>query len=258
MSGASPRQHDGFSIGKANHTGAPAFSIGLRNKWKNEDYRRGPGSYNPGSVNSPSTPAFSMGAKLKPKANDSWQRGPGSYEVGDLKRGPSFSLGSRDLHKGSQSTGPGPGSYNVEQSSFTRASAPSYSMAGRCAAAPNTQSPGPGAYNISPTTHSKGGGNAGAHSGSRMTTDSAGLGRSTMKSAPAFSFGMRSSAHIDRTPGPGAYNSATRSPGPAFSIASRSTKVKGGKDLNPGPGAYDVTSNVVRRSGPSFTIAHKA
>lgn len=233
-------------------TEGPAYTMGFRNKWKADDHRRGPGSYNT-SVSSPSAPAYSMGMRTKPKTQDTWQRGPGSYEVNDTKRGPSFSLGIRDLSKTNRSTGPGPGSYNVDNSTFTKASAPAYSMGGRCTSSSSTHGPGPGAYNIS--RNPKGGP---SYSMSSRPTDAISgnsYGRSTMTSAPAFSFGTRSTNHVERTPGPGAYNTEIRSVGPAYSITSRGHRTKAEKDLNPGPGAYDIVSHA--RSGPAFTMAHK-
>lgn len=224
------------------------------------DKLRGPGSYNPCKI-STSAPAYSMGSRLKNKDNEMWQRGPGSYDFGEPKRGPSFSLGIRDSIKSNNSSSiPGPGAYNTDKSTFTKASAPSYSMGGR-----NTtkdyafQSPGPGAYNLEYSSKNNMGQTHNLNSRVSDATISSGstFGRSTMKSAPAFSFGGRSQSQLDNTPGPGAYNVdvGRNKGGPAYSIASRENRFKSDKGFSPGPGSYNISST--GRSAPSYTIAQK-
>ncbi|KAG0597588.1 hypothetical protein M758_12G007000, partial [Ceratodon purpureus] len=215
------------------------------------DQRRGPGSYNPCLI-STSAPAYSMGSRFKAKDNEMWQRGPGCYDLGEPKRGPSFSLGVRDSTKSNnQSSIPGPGAYNTTRSTFTKHSAPAYSMGGRSTSNSSTfQSPGPGAYNIDSSMNSR--------VSDAITGSGSAFGHSTMKSAPAFSFGGRSQSRMDSTPGPGSYNidvGNSKKGGPAYSIACRENRFKGDKGSSPGPGAYNVSS--IGRSAPSYTIAQK-
>lgn len=232
--------------------------MSMHSKGKIADQRRGPGSYNPCMI-STSAPAYSMGSRFKTKDSELWQRGPGSYDLGVPKRGPSFSLGVRDSAKpNSQSSIPGPGTYNTDKSTFSKNSAPAYSMGGRNTTNSSiSQSPGPGAYNIESSSKN--------HIGPTYNMNSrvsdaviSSFGNSNLKSAPAFSFGGRSHFRVDNTPGPGSYNvdvGNLNKGGPAYSIASREHRFKGDKGSSPGPGAYNISST--GRSAPSYTIAQK-
>jgi len=202
-----------------------------------------------------------MGSQFRKKDNETWQRRPGYYNFGEPKQGPSFSLGIRDSIKSNNSFSiPGPGAYNSDKSTFTRASAPAYSMGGRNKIKDSTfLSPGPGAYNIEYSSKN----NIGSpyHLNSRVSnaivSSKSTFGRSTMKSTPAFSFGGRSQFQLDNTPGPGAYNVdvGKNRQGPSYSIASRENRFKSDKGSSPGPGTYNISS--VGRSAPSYTIAQK-
>ncbi len=252
-----------------------------RSKWAKADNNgsttRSISTFNSSSM-APSGPSYSMGCKLTPKRNETWQRGPGSYDATyDTKaRGPSFSLGVRETAKTARSSGPGPGSYNLESSSFTKTSAPSFSMGGRSSSTSSSSthnsSPGPGAYNLVKDTQS-----GGTFSSYRTTTggdhhqqqhagstgyNSSSFGRSTITaSAPSFSFGSaRPIAPVDRTPGPGSYNCRTPFAGPAYSINSRKSKLLA-KDVNPGSAAAAAAAyqeGAAGKRASSFTVSERS
>lgn len=196
-------------------------------------------------------PAFSFGIRHG-KMKDDCSPGPchflDSKCFRDGKDGtPHYSLNGRNRDLASFKT-PGPGTYSPEKSGpSSRSMAAQYSFGSRTKHRQSDKTPAPNSYSL-PTML-----------GSTK--------ESSKQQAPCYSMVGRSkigSFHEDlqRTPGPGAYNTTdpniVKGKGPQYSITARNT-LPGDSTRKPGPGAHSpekVTFNKTQAPQFSFGIRH--
>ena len=191
--------------------------------------------------------------------------GPGAYgtHYNIAKSSPRYTMAGRHNRSGLESS-PGPGQYQPKFDSKLKKTTFGYSMGGRNESASARHStPGPGAYDIASHKDRKQGafGRAGSRESHKVSA-SPGPGAYTVRnsssrhtSAPKFSFGGKKSMSLNNTgPGPGSYEvkSVVGREGSKHTITPRRPmSAKVGKNRDPGPGAYNVTTT---NTGPKYRI----